>query len=579
MNDPLRFHRRALVLLLALAAASTLLSGCHENHPFFQDTPKNTRLPVERLRSLERLNVETYKKPEQQQVTAADELRKRFDSLAKYDISIEAARVSVLENNLDLQVQLFAPTIASQSISEEEARFESAFTTRVNVSDTDAPTASTLSSAQSRSFSVTPGVRVPLTTGGSINVDLPVTQSRNNNSFSTLNPATTADLQFSISQPLLRGAGHRANTAGIRIAQYNQQVSEARTKLEAIRQLAAIDRAYWRLYRARKELEVAQQQYELAHVQLERANRRVAAQTVAEIETVRAEAGRAQRLETIIVAQNNILQAQREFKRILNLPGLTVETATIVQLSTQPDPVEYLFDRDELMGKALSLRMEMMQTELLLAADAAAIGLEKNRALPLLSLDYTYRINGLGGSTQDAFAMLRDKKFEDWQVGLNLEVPLGNEAARSRVRRAILERLQRLATKDQQQLAIRQEVLNAIDELDTGWQRILAARQSTALSTRSLRAEERQFSVGLSTSTNVLDAATRLAESQFSEIRAITDYQIAQVDLAFATGTLLGAAKVDWAPIAAPDPKILYPSPEEKINDPAATVTDELRPR
>ena len=91
-------------------------------------------------------------------------------------------------------------------------------------------------------------------------------------------------------------------------------------------------------------------------------------------------------------------------------------------------------------------------------------------------------------------------------------------------------------------------------------------------------------------------AATRLAESQFSEIRAITDYQIAQVDLAFATGTLLGAAKVDWAPIAAPDPKILYPSPEEKINDPAApvpamndssptpatpaaTVTDELRPR
>jgi outer membrane protein len=567
------FHRSSR--FVAIAAMTVLFAGCQEDHPFFQDTPKHTRVPVERLRSLEHLNVDTYKKPQQEQTTTTDQLRKRFDAMAKYDISIEDARASVLEHNLDLQVQLFGPTIAAQNISEEEARFESTFTTRVNVSDSDTPTASTLSSAQSRNFSVTPGVQVPLMTGGSINVALPMSQSRNNNSFSTLNPASTSDLELSISQPLLRGAGRRANTAGIRIAQYNQQVSEAQTKLEAIRQLAAIDRAYWRLYRVRKELEVAQQQYELAQAQYERAVRRVAAQTVAEIEVIRSEAGRAQRLESIIVAQNSILQAQREFKRILNLPGLTVDTNTIIQLTTEPDPVEYLFDRSDLVEKALATRMEMLQVELRLAADAATIGLEKNRALPLLSLDYTYRVNGLGGSTQDAFRTLERNNFEDWQLGLNLEVPLGNEAARSRVRRAILERLQRLATKDQQQLAIRQEVLNAIDELDTGWQRILAARQSTALSTRTLRAEERQFNVGLSTSTNVLDAAARLAESQVSEIRAITDYQTAQVDLAFSTGTLLGAAKVDWTPVPAPDPQIYQKSPEEKINDPSMKTIDQ----
>ncbi len=50
------------------------------------------------------------------------------------------------------------------------------------------------------------------------------------------------------------------------------------------------------------------------------------------------------------------------------------------------------------------------------------------------------------------------------------------------------------------------------------------------------------------TSTDVLDAATRLAEAQLAEIQAVVDYQIAQVDLAAATGTLLGAAKVTWEP-------------------------------
>jgi hypothetical protein len=39
------------------------------------------------------------------------------------------------------------------------------------------------------------------------------------------------------------------------------------------------------------------------------------------------------------------------------------------------------------------------------------------------------------------------------------------------------------------------------------------------------------------------------AEAQSAEILALTEYQIAQVDLAFATGTLLGAAKVRWDPI------------------------------
>ena len=40
-----------------------------------------------------------------------------------------------------------------------------------------------------------------------------------------------------------------------------------------------------------------------------------------------------------------------------------------------------------------------------------------------------------------------------------------------------------------------------------------------------------------------------------TEISALTDYQIAQVDIAFATGTVLGATNVDWQPVAAPKPQ------------------------
>ena len=61
-------------------------------------------------------------------------------------------------------------------------------------------------------------------------------------------------------------------------------------------------------------------------------------------------------------------------------------------------------------------------------------------------------------------------------------------------------------------------------------------------------AETRQFDLGLRTSTEVLDAQTKLADARSSEIAALTQYQIAQVDIAYATGNVLGATRVGWTP-------------------------------
>ena len=93
------------------------------------------------------------------------------------------------------------------------------------------------------------------------------------------------------------------------------------------------------------------------------------------------------------------------------------------------------------------------------------------------------------------------------------------------------------------------EVLSAIDQLEANWQSILASRQNAILAGRLYDAEKRQFELGLRTSTDVLDQQARYANAQSAEIKALTEYQIAQIDLAYATGTLLGAAKVGWEPI------------------------------
>jgi outer membrane protein TolC len=173
--------------------------------------------------------------------------------------------------------------------------------------------------------------------------------------------------------------------------------------------------------------------------------------------------------------------------------------------------------------------------------------------LPLLALEYTSSVNGLGKSVDESVEMLSRKRFEDHRIGLRMEVPIGNEAARSRLRRALASRLQQLQTKEQRAAQIQQEVLNAADQLEANWQRILAAQKRVVLAARVLEAETRQFTLGLRTSTDVLNAQANLANAQSAEITALTEYQIAQIDIAFATGTLLGASHVGWEP--APQPR------------------------
>ncbi|MCP3979036.1 MAG: TolC family protein [bacterium] len=237
---------------------------------------------------------------------------------------------------------------------------------------------------------------------------------------------------------------------------------------------------------------------------------------------------------------------QRELKRIMNHPGLDVDSEALLQLVADATPIRYDVVPDDLIRAALEQRMELLELELQLAQDLTTIDFQENQRLPLFSMDYTYRIQGTGKAFGRSLENAFSTDEQGWRLGVNLEVPIGNEAAEARVHRAILRRLQRLSTRSAREQAIKQEVLGAIDNLGTSWERIVAASLNVTTEDRNYRAEQGQYRLGLRNSTEVLDAEDRLAEAKIERVRAIIDYEIAQIDLAFATGMLLGATRIGW---------------------------------
>ena len=456
-------------------------------------------------------------------------------------VSVAQVRTSALANNLDLRAVQFDPAIGVTAIDKELAKFEAVLNAAYTKNTTGLLT-QLEEGVSTDSSNASLGVSVPLATGGTISAGTLFNQADPQASIFPGFEPYEAGMQFSISQPLLQGAGIRTNTASIRVAKYQGRIVDARTKLQAIRILADAEKTYWNLYRASKQLEVRIRQFEVAETQLATARRRVAQGLAPEIEVMRAESGLGTTVEQVIVTDNVLRLRQRDLKRFMNDPRLPVESPTALEPTTDATPVSLRFDDQKLVADAMAGRMELLELELQLLVDSEQIDLARNAALPNFVVGYQYQYLGDDTSLGSAYAALGNADGSVFTASAT--VPLGNEAAKSAISRTILTRLQRLATREARRQAITQEVLNAADTVENTWRRILAARLESVLAGRTFDGEKRQFDVGVRTSTDVLDAAARLADAQSREVDALAGYEIALIDLAFATGTTLGSSGV-----------------------------------
>lgn len=579
-DESLRSHLKSVIEMDSFDATK---SSQEQNIDFdlrFEDTKKTLDLaaPPKKILNLE-LNKRDIQGASEGQDTKSVQVGSApdiLDALNQQDIfniakalqpnakpmSIESVRQKALSQNLSLNITLLDPEIAQTFVSQERAKFDqvifanaqvvdmnqdfvSGDTVRLSSFDPILDTARVkLTREATRTKLVTgeAGIAVPLQTGAVVILGAGLANKKINNDFPT-NDYNGA-LRFSISQPLLRNAGVAVNTASIRIAEFNAQAVDARAKLQSIRIIATIDKAYWSLYQAWLNLAVRQQQYLLASQNYAMVERRVAEGLSARIELNRANIGVADRVNSLVIAKTQLKIAQRQLQFFLNDIGSDVDADSLMP-TTQPNLVGFQFDRERLVARALEGRLDLLEQELKLAAETTKVSFLENQILPVFSLDYRYgALSNTAGRMSQSFQGFNNP-FNEWALGFRFEMPLSNEERRAQLNRSVSERLQRLSTQALQNLTVKREILDALDFVDQDWTRIAAARQQVAIAGVNYNAELKQFNEGLRTMTEVIESLTSLGDSQLREVEAVTDYQVSLIDLAFATGTLFGYSQVN----------------------------------
>jgi outer membrane protein len=457
-------------------------------------------------------------------------------------------------NSLDVKVAAYTPAIDETRVLEAEARFDPVLFTNIQYSLDRilAPTPENpgispgLGVTSFRTYTGQLGVRQDLESGGRVELRYEPRHTRRSafDQPGAVNPFWTSELALQITQPLLRDFGTDVNRARIVINRNNQRISllDFRDALE--KNISDLERAYWQLVQAEGEVRIFEEllQRTLRTGEILHQRMRIG-QDVGRVQMSQANSSIEQRRTALIRARARVRDLSDQIKRLVNDPELPVTSNILILTADAPLEEQIRFNLEDQINTAMENRFELGQQQMRARNAAVAASVAKNNLLPQLNLVGQVSTQGLDSSLDGA---IRDQGTDhlDYTIGLQLEIPIGNRAARAIWKRAQLQRLQAI---DQYRALVEEVSFNvkiAAREVETTWETIVGTRHARFTAADALAAvEEREQNNSEQLTPEFvnrkLDLQAQLAETQRAEATAMSDYQIAISNLERSKGTLL----------------------------------------
>lgn len=462
------------------------------------------------------------------------------------------------------------PAISGLDIDRALSKFDAVWTSSMQWTTTDRPVGTPLDTFQAgnsvnaiktQAAQLQTGILKPLPTGGVAGLTFTVPYQLTNLP-SRVNPSYQPDLQFQFEQPLLQGFGVEINqlrpnhpgsvlTPGV----FNTQPTQEGILLTRIRfdsQRADFERnvqemvtnvevaywnlygSYWTLYAQEAALRQAFEAWKINRIRFDAGRA-----TLAEFAQSRGqyELFRGQRLDALA----QVLESERQLRRLMNLP---VEDGFRLVPADSPTLAPYVPDWMAALNEALALSPVLVQARNDLKLRQLSVIEQKNFLLPDLRFTATYDINSIGNRLdgadgENALRNLASNHFNNWALGLRLNVPIGYRFAFANVRAAQLALARSYLTLQEEEMRTNSILAFYYRELQHFHAQIAIQRAQREAYADQLRARFEEFRVGKGTLDILLEAQRFWAQALSQEYANIVQYNNTLARFEFAKGTIL----------------------------------------
>src|SRR5216683_2563563 len=417
------------------------------------------------------------------------------------------------------------------------------------------------------------------------------TRSSSTSAANLFNPSVQSSIFVGFQQQLLNGFGRSVNTRNIRIAKNNRKIADWAFTQQAITTVTNTITAYWELVFARENVKVQQQAVTVAEKLYNDNKKQLEIGTMAPLDVTRAESELATDRQNLIVAETVQLQDQQVLKNAISKNPLAPNFVNVeivpTDLPTRPEAIEAP-SFEEAAKEAFAKRPELQEEALNLLNGEIDLKATRNALLPTATLTAQYGTVGLAGNqarftsatiagapvvdangnpipgfflpaTQltpngtaqagfgDAMSSAFHNNFPDYQVSLNVLLPIRNRSAQADNQRSILTQRQIEAQLQQLKNAALLDVRNTYIALEQDRARVEAAAKARELQQQTFDAEQKKYQLGASTVYLVILTQRDLIQAQGTELRALASLVEAKANYERAVGRTLEVNRVTIA--------------------------------
>ncbi len=471
-------------------------------------------------------------------------------------LTLESAVQMALAKNFAIQVEQFAPRVAREQVTSELGRFDPAFQLSIarekNVRrdvfgrSIDPDTGDVSGGFRLRDSNTNTVDRLSAGLAGTTAIgtryDLGFDSNTASGTSNRFNDDVSSSTGLSLTQPLLRGFGTDVNLAQVRIARNNVQVSEWQYRDQIINTVTELEYVYNDLHTAHQNLLAAERSRALAQQLVENNTRRatIGVMTPLDVTTARAEV--AAREEGVILARRNVLDNENFVKQLV-----TTDLARMLSVRVEIEPPPPMSARADVLGgvrDALELRPDYRQRVLEIQRRNIALVVAKNDLLPRIDLTASLDLLGTDDDFGTSVSRIGHRDQTVWSIGALVSIPIGNRTARGNFNATKLEAARTLVQLQQLEQQIIVDVDNAAGQITTNQERIDSTTEARKLAAESLAAGEERLRAGTGTTFEVLELQDKLAQAEFAELRARSDFNKAVAEFHRKTGTTLRVRNV-----------------------------------
>jgi outer membrane protein TolC len=519
------------------------------------------------------------------------------DMTHQHPLSIREALSLALENNKDIEVARQNVKIAEFELTGSRGLYDPRISSSAFYERIENPISNFLSGGQNGSITqndFTGSARVEGLSpklGGSYHFDFSSVRLTTNNSFAALNPQYPSSLTFSYTQPLVRGLRVDNARRLIEIGKKNLSLTDAQFRQRAIETITSVQRAYWDLVFALRSLQVQRDAVGVAQTQLAHNRRMVNEGQLAPIDLIASEAQITTYEQGVFAALEDVTRFENTLKNLIAKDNnAAIWTDSIVPT----DPVDLSLPEVSLpdaLKTAMDNRPELQQVTVLSQINEIDQRFYKDQTKPEIDLIGTYGMTGLAGSIAttnsnpftassqlvrdrveqlsalaglaplpitppttfspdllgsygQSIANLLANRYNNFKVGVQINLPLRNRTAEAQLGRSLVEE-ERIATqREQLQQNIQVEVRNALQSVRSAETRLRAAVATREYNEQQFSSEQRKLDAGQSTVFLVLERQTALTTAKGMELKAQTDLNKSIADLQKATGNALSVNSI-----------------------------------